>query len=446
MKQIKRIKTGSWFISRLIAAVLCISSPIWIAAQTNQLETDKGIAASIAPYDAGVRQAILQASQYPQVLTELQKKQGETVTAFQNKISIYRQTKQGWFYTLTRYPSLLHTLATLPKNQDKESVYKLLPNQDPALQKAAWRLYRHNKKGLEKIDNMQIAAQQDFEKTIQNLNPSAKAAFEKLATMPDVLTLLTNNIDLTTRLGEHYKSDPEELSSRLTAIHDSLNVQDQYETAALKKQMADDPQAQQELAQAAKDYANQYGYDMPTQQDYDMNNGNYYANPYSYWFGYPLWYSYPLWYPGFYGFGPGFYLGLGGFGLYGFPSYGFSYWFYNRGYYRRYPHLYNQFGNYYHRNMEEHRVMGGVNHGFMRAADNHYNPRAGNRMNQLTTPTTYHRSAVGQTSSNTGNAGHINANTYHSQSWDAYGGRSNSIGRSSFGGGGGGFHGGGGRR
>jgi len=285
-------------IKKSFLLILFVAFGISMVAQPNQLEIDKGIAASIAPYDSEVRQSILQVSQYPQVLTQLQKNQIETVNSFQNMIGKYRQTKQGWFYTLTRYPSLLHTLATLPKKQNKEAINKLLPTQDPVVQKAAWKLYKNNKRSLAKIDNMQVAAQQEFDKTIQNLDPSAVYAFKKLSAMPHVLTLLTNNIDLTTRLGEHYKSNPVEVSNRLAALHDSLNVQNQYEEAEFKKQMAADPQAMQEYGQAATDYANQNGYDLPTQQNYDMySNNNYYANPYSYWFGYPMWYSSPLWYP-----------------------------------------------------------------------------------------------------------------------------------------------------
>ena len=443
-RNVRKCIAGLRTMRTCLWVLCCITYQAGLIGQTNQLETDQGIAASIAPYDADVRQAILQVSQYPQVLTQLQQKQVETVTAFQNTIANYRQAKQAWFYTLTRYSTLIHTLATLPKKQSQDDINKLLPTQDPELQKAAWKLYRHNKKSLTQIDNMQVAAQQDFDKTLQNLDPSAIYAFKKLATLPDVLTLLTNNIDLTARLGEHYKSDPVEVNNRLAAIHDSLNVQNQYEISTFKKQMDEDPQANQELSQAAKDYASQNGYDVPTQQNYDLNSSNYYANPYSYWFGYPMWYSSPLWYPGAYGYGSGFYMGIGGFGYYGFPSYGFSNWFFKGGYYNHYPHLYHAFGTYYHRNMEEHRVMGGVNHGFMHVADNHFNPGGGTRMNQLTSPSSYHRPNA-QPAQNNGNTGHINANTYHDQGWGSYGGRGNAVGSGSRGGGsfGGGSHGGG---
>ncbi len=415
--------------------VLLLASSVAADGQSNRLETDKGITAAIAPYDADVRRAILQTSQYPWVLMQLQKTQVQTVASFQNVIRRFRRKKQEWFYTLSRYPDLMHSLANLQANQSQNSVYKLLPNQDPGLQEAAWKLYSTEKKSLVKVDNIRIAANREFEKAISRLDRPTREAFHKLQALPDVLTLLTNNIELTTRLGEHYKNNPVQVTNHLTALHDNLEVQNQYENAAFKKQMDSDPQAMKELSQAATDYSNSNGYGSSYQQNY-WNSANYYGSPYSYWFGYQYWYSYPLWYLGVWPY-PGFYFGLGGIGLYGFPSYSFSIWFFSGGYYRRYPNLYHQFGNYYRRNLGANRVMGSVNRGFMGVANAHYNP-ANMRLNTLTTPTSANRGR-GQLHQRSGTyTTHSNANTYHAQSWGGYGGRVNAVG--------GGFHGGHGGR
>lgn len=422
----QRFSMGDWILRGAMIVFFLITNML-VFGQVSQLETDKGIVASIAPYNVDVRQAILQASQYPQILTQLQKSQAQTIESFQSMIGSFRQTKQAWFYTLTRYPDLMHSLAILPKKQNKEDVYRLLPNQDPDLQKAAWQLYCHEKEDLVKVDNIKISAQQEFEKIIQNLDVSSIAAFQKLSTMPDVLTLMTNNIELTSKLGNQFRENPMQLNEQLTVLHDSLNVQNQYEIATFKKQLEENPQAMQEMGQAAKDYASANGYNLPTQQNYNNYPSNYYGNPYSYWFGYPSWYGSPMWYPGGFGFNSGFYSGIGGFGIYGFPSYGFSNWFFNLGYYNRYPNLYRQFGNYYHGNISGHRVMGSVNNGFMGAANHHYTPNGGNRLNYLTSPSGYSRQGR-QTYQNNSNTTHSNANTYHTQSWGSYGGRGNAVG------------------
>jgi hypothetical protein len=321
----------------------------------------------------------------------------------------------------------MHRVANLPAKQTQSDVYKLLPNQDPDLQEAAWKLYRNEKKNLAKLDNIRIAANQEFEKSIAHLNAPARESFHKLQTMPDVLTLLTNNIDLTTRLGEHYRNNPAQVASQLTTLHDNLEVQNQREVASFKKQMESDPKAMKELRAASNAYSN------------SNSNSPYYNNPYyypySYWFGYPYWYSYPLWYPSMFWYYPGFYFGVGG--LYGFPSYGFSFWFFNGGYYTRYPHLHRRFGNYYQNNVTTTRVSGTVTRGFMGVATTHYGTD-GARMNTLTSPTSTIRQ--GQLFHNQGSFNNrVNANTYHAQSWGGFGGRSSGIGGSI----GGGFHGGG---
>jgi len=240
-------------------------------------------------------------------------------------------------------------------------VYKLLPNQDPDLKDAAWKLYHNEKKNLVKLDNIRISANGEFENSVSHLNASARDAFRKLQSRPDVLTLLTNNIALTAKLGERYKTNPSELANQLAMLHDKLEIQNQEQAAEFKQQMEKDPKAMKELQQASNAYKGNAYY-----------NNNPYYNPYSYWFGYPYWYPYPMWYPGASWYYPGFHFGVGG--LYGFPSYGFSFWFYNRGYYTRYPHLYHGLGEYYQNNVATRRVITPVNRGFTNIATQHYNP------------------------------------------------------------------------
>jgi hypothetical protein len=402
-----------------LLVVLLALSHFLVVGQVSQLETDKGMNDAIATYNADVRQNILLASMYPQILTQIQNRQNQTVSSFQGMISDFRQAKQAWFYTLTRYPNLIHTLAILPDGKDKDDVYKLLPNQDENLQTAAWKLYHNEKDDLVQIDNMQMSAQQDFEKSIQNLDTPTKEAFEKLATLPDVLTLLTNNINLTAKLGERYKDNSIQVAGELTTLHDSLTLKNETEMASFRKQLAENPQAQQEFNQAVKDYANANGYNPQNQYN---NNQNYYSNPYSYWFGYPSWYGSPMWYPGAYGYNMGFGLGFGGgmFG-YGLPYYGFSNWFINTGYYYRYPTLYRQFGGYFnHNNYGGNRGMG-YNNGMMN-----------NRM------------GYGNTQPNRVSGQSYQNNVNRSSGNNSYGG-SRFGGGGNFGGGGG-FHGGGGGR
>lgn len=418
------LKKSTSLCRSLLLISLLLNSSLLVSAQSGKLETNSGMAQAVAAYDANVRQSILLASEYPQILTQLEKTQEETTASFQKMVGKFRQKKQEWFYTITRYPELMHKLAHLPARQTQEQVYKLLPHQDPDLKEAAWRLYKSEQKNLLKLDDIRMSANMEFEKSLVSLNSATREAFHNLQAKPDVLTLLTNNIDLTKQLGENYKSHPGEVSNQLAMLHDKLEIQNQQEAAAFKKQIESDPKAMKELREARNAYAS---------NAYYYNNPYYY--PYSYWFGYPYWYTYPMWYPGMFWYYPGFYFGAGG--LYGFPSYGFSFWFYNGGYYTRYPALYRQFGNYYRSNVATtvvHRDVNTVNRGFIGVASSHYN--TGIRMNtSFSSPHSFNRQ-VGEPRLNRGNyTSHMYINTYHSQPMGGFGPRGGSIG--------GGFHGGG---
>ena len=405
-------------LNRSLILILFLAASTIVSAQS-KLETDQGLAEAIAPYDANVRQSILVASEYPSVLKQLQKSQDETMASFQKMIGRYRQKKQEWFYTITRYPDLMQQLAKLPPKQTQEAVYKLLPNQDADLKEAAWHLYKSQQKNLVKLDNIRRTANMEFEKSIAHLNTPARDAFHKLQSKPDVLTLLTNNIDLTAKLGERYKNNSDEVVSQLAALHDKLELQNEREAAAFKKQMESDPKAMKELRKARNAYAaNSY-----------YNNPYYY--PYSYWFGYPYWYYYPMWYPGMYWYNPGFYFGVEG--LYGYPSYGFSFWFYNGGYYTSYPHLYRRLGDYYQNSITTRTAITPINRGFVNVATTHYQP-TNMRLSTLTSPYEYKQSSTLR-QTRIGYNGNMNLNTYHVQPLGGFGGRGSVISGGAMGGG-----------
>src|SRR5688572_7510017 len=99
-KYFRGLTTRGWIFREIGMMHVVLASTVWVFGQGNQLETDKGIAASIAPYEADVRQAILQASQYSDILSHLQKSQSQTAASFQKMIAGFSRKKQDWFYAL----------------------------------------------------------------------------------------------------------------------------------------------------------------------------------------------------------------------------------------------------------------------------------------------------------------------------------------------------------
>lgn len=371
---------GGWMLRLVLSFCVVLAVKIVSFAQNAvQFDTEKGIVNAIATYNADVRQSILVASQYPQVFADIRRLKDKEQTSFHTLISNFSQEKQGWFYELTRYPDLLHTLAIKPDGLKRDDVGNLLPNKEQTLEKAAWRLYRFHKADLVEADNLNQQADEAYNKLLGSLELPVKVAFQNLVKYPDVMSILTNNLALTTEVGKQYVADKEAYNQFLAAKHDSLVIQNDREVAYYKKQLDENPQAKAELTQAAKDYAQENGYIVPNTSNY--YNQNYYVNPYSFWFGYPYWYGSPLWYPSAYWGGFGFNYGLGGLGFYGFPTFGFTNWFFNGGYYYRYPTLYRHLGNYYRNTIVNNRVVVPATRGFMNAAREHYSPNTSARTN-----------------------------------------------------------------
>lgn len=339
----------------ILSALLILVTKTLIFSQNNQLETDKGLLQSIAPYSSDVRQSILMASQNQNVLDRAQQIRTRSQKSFQDLIKGFGQKEQGYFYEVTRYPNVLNTFAT-NTNLRRNDVDDLVANTSSILKDNAWSLYRSNRDVIVQIYQLNQNADQEYQQMIQSLDPSTQSAFRQLANYPDVMTLMSDNRDLTARLGERYTNDSEGLNKELSELHDSMVAQRQYDVAEYKKKLNDNPDAAKELDQAAEEYAQSNNYVLPNRdQDvyitnsYYNNNPSraYYSNPYSYWCGYPYWYTTPLWYPSSYWYDFRFSFGIGSVGLYGYASYGFADWFYYGGYYRRYPVLYGSFGNYY---------------------------------------------------------------------------------------------------
>jgi hypothetical protein len=336
----------------------------------------QSIAPMVAQYNDDVRNNILVATQYPDVLQKLAQIRENTSRSFQETIQGYSQSKQNWFYEVSRYPDLMHDLATLPRKQSKEQIEGLaanVPNASGDLKEAAWKLYNNHHNDLVTVDTLNQQAMNAFEDMVNPLNSDAQHAFKSLQDMPDVLSILNDHSDLTARLGQEFRNDPDGTRQELAELHDKQEAENKQDFANYQNNLSQDPQTQQEYNQAQQQYASAnkgYSYPAPTGDKIV----NIYNNPYPYWFGYPSWYGSAMWYPGAYGLGGGLYYGMG---LYGFPSLGFSNWFFG-GAYRYYPHLYRTYDRYYRSNyLSGRRYISPRSNGFVGAASRHYNPTPG---------------------------------------------------------------------
>jgi len=462
MKSIK----GFFKIGAALIVALTLLQPAAAQALLDSLsQDDHEIVSSIAPYTPEMRAAILDVSQYPQVLVKLERIQARTSQSFQDLIASYPREEQEKFYQASRFPDLTDKLATLGSGHDSKakSIVKDYPEgaQQPVLD-----VYTNHFDDLVKINSIYQSSQKTMDELIAPYSPQVREDFNKVVANPDVMSLLTDNINLTVSLGEDYKANPKGVEQYLDSLHTQIDQQNAKDLADYKQAIESDPKLQSEMKSAADDYARQY--DQSGNNPAAMDSNYYGSAPYPYWFGYPYWYGSPMWYPSPLYYQTGFYYGPGG-GLVvvGLPSFYYANWFFARGY-RHYPVLYRHYNTYYNL----HRVSithVNVYRGFNSAARYHFNPgyrgrsyyndRGGYRGGAYHGP----RPVTGGRNRPTGNVSpgrvapahqpiraggfnnnhfnHYNANSFHSMGWQHVngGGMHSSAGFS-----GGNMHGGGG--
>src|SRR5260221_3801774 len=326
------------------------------SVSTTPANGDRDIVSSIATYPTDLRSAVLDVAQYPHILVKLERIQARSSQSFQDLISGYPREEQEKFYELSRFPDRLNAMVRDGKKSNEE-VKPMLEELPKEAQASILDVYNNHFNDLVKIHSIYESSEEALQKTISDYPQQVQGDFKKVISRPEVMNLLTENIDLTASLGEDYKASPNAVIEQL----DSLNDQHRKDLADYKKEVENNPKMQQEMQSAADRFSSSYAQsDSPV--DAYLNNqpvnysdqapiiNNYYSyNPYPYWFSYPYWYATPIWYPVPYYYNTGFYYGRGGrIVIWGFPSFAYSNWFFGFGY-RHYPHYYSRYHTYYHR-------------------------------------------------------------------------------------------------
>lgn len=422
------------------AAVLMLAlfQPVSSQALLDSLsQDDHEIVSSIAPYTPEMRAAILNVSQYPQALVKLERVQARTSQSFQDLIAAYPREEQEKFYQASRFPGLVDKLVDLGA-QHESRAQALVKDYPEGAQQPMLDVYKDHFGDITKINDIYKSSQKTMDDLIAAYPPQVKADFNKVVANPDVMSLLTDNINLTVSLGEDYKANPQGVEQYLDSLHVQIDQQNAKDLADYKQAIESDPKLQKEVKKAADDYARQN--DQSGTNPAVMNNNYYGSAPYPYWFGYPYWYSSPIWYPSPLYYQTGFYYGLGGsMVIVGLPSFYYANWFFGRGY-RHYPLLYRHYNTYY--NLHRVNIIHeNVYRGFNTAARNHFNPAyrtrlrdnsrvvrhaarpaagsahlANGRSRPAGTVRNLHQ-PVGTGGFNNNHFSHYNANSFHSMGW-----------------------------
>ena len=329
-----------------IVFLLCIgilrTNAQQVSSHVPWTKEDSAAINALALYPDSVRMEIFTACEYPAIIVNVASLQKNSSSAFTDLLSSYSKTKQEDVWNLSRYPNLISKLVQGGK-KSKEDIETILTGYPGEIHDIALKYGRDEYDLLKSIDDLQTQTNQQFAQLISTYPAEVQKIFNDLIQLPEVLSLLNDHLSLSVRVGDHYRRDPQWVmhkSDSTAKAEAEINAQQMQDW---KQNIQQDTGAQQELQDAANEYATDNGY---TQSDVDAPVdasivNNYPVYPYSFWFGYPTWYPYAYWYPYPYWYDWGFYYGPGGqMIVFGFPSFYFINWyFYHPRHWHRYPHL-----------------------------------------------------------------------------------------------------------
>lgn len=319
-------------------------------------EEEQSAVEAIALYPEKERAAVLEASLNPEILVRMESIKRTTESQYKEKLGGLSEEGQRKMYNLSRYPALLEKICAKEEQWDNKDMEKLIETYPEDIQEDALYINRHYFDVLKEVEQLYQNADDAFTRVLSDYPEEVRNAYEELAMLPGVVSILTDNMSMTVLLGDIYSSNPEQLARELDSLNVVVAEQQAKDVSAWKQELEENPEAMQEYEQAAKEFATDQGYDDevysgPAPDVYtDQVYIDYIWTPYPYWFGYPYWYSYPCWYPYPYWYHWGYYYGPGDvIFVVGLPSGFFFNWtFYYDHHFYHYPHFTDEvLGHYY---------------------------------------------------------------------------------------------------
>lgn len=344
-----------WMLALLFVLQLKLSAQPETSIFADWSQEDKAAVEALVMYPQTTRTAILEAAQYPELLIKVEGMQTVTSSKFQELIADLDQEKQATIYDISRYPGLLSRLA-LAKESGQQNIKPLLEDYPEVIHVRAREAYRNYGDLLQQIDQLQLQADQQFNELIATYPAITREAMRELIELPEVLSLLTENIRMTILVGDLHQKDPIRLQQQMDSLNVVVAEANAKELENWKESVKSDPEVRTELKSATEEFAEEYGYD-DDYYDYDdmyyeeererekyVVEQYFYYN-YPYWFGFPRWYYYPRWRPYPIWYESGFYVVLDGtFVIHRLPSFYFTSWYFHRPYHHYYyPHLSRRF-------------------------------------------------------------------------------------------------------
>ena len=312
--------------------------------------------ATLALADEPMRDAILEVSLHPRAVERIASISQDSSDRFRERMNEIPRSKQKGIWELVRYPDLVDALV-LGGRPSRGSIDEVVAPYPEEIRDIAKRTALHDFNLLNDIAHIRSDAERETSKLIATLPLSAQANFETLIHRPELMTALADHPALLHELGSRYRDDPFETRAAFDRYHEEETARNEEAIAEWRGAIEDDPEAREELIESAEQFADEEGYESPTetQRVVERTEVHYYHHPYPYWFGTPYWHASRHWYPHRAHWGFSFDV-AGAFFVFGLPSAYYSSWHY------RVPerrHHYRHLDRHFQRHASHHRSRRG---------------------------------------------------------------------------------------
>jgi len=317
------------------------------------VEEQKDAVNALVLYPSEIRDYIFEATQYPEALVKISSIQKRTSQSFRKLVENYPKEVQVELWDLTRYPGLIHGLADLQKKDYQRPLDDLLKEYPGIIHERSKAALKNYRSIIIEMDKLALAGESAFKEVIKKYPEKGQTALEKMIELPEVLSILTDNVKMMIMVGDVYNSDPEWIRRKADSLALEVARSMTIELDEWKEKVENDSQAINQLKSVAKEYTNDLGEDdlyYPGEEDEVETTIYYYEAYYPYWYGYPYWYTHPRWRPYPYWYDWGFYIQPDAtVVVFGLPSYQFTSWYFQT-HHNHYhcPYLSAFFVNHYH--------------------------------------------------------------------------------------------------
>ena len=315
------------------------------------IEENKSSVDALVLYPAATRVSILEVCKRPGALVKLDRIQQRSSESFRNIIRDFSRKEQKQFYDLVRHPNLVYRL-TEGGLKSREEIEEILMDYPEEIHDASLKRGRKSYATLQEIDNLNVQTEEAFNELLLDYDPDIRQSLQTLIAHPEILSILTKDLDVAVLVGDLYRKDPDMVLHKADSLQAVVAEEQAQELEGWKKELENDPRALSEMDNAGRDFARENDYDL-VREPREETDVSVHFYPYPYWYGYPYWYTFPYWYPYPYWYHTGFYYsGAGNLVVIGLPSFYYTRWFYR--YPRRYYYLDRHFWRHYERHPRSH--------------------------------------------------------------------------------------------